>query len=139
VILIDTSVLSRVFRRARPGPQELRLRATVEELMASDTELGLPGVVVQEVLSGVKTDAQFAELHHRLVSAFTIVHAVTDHYVDAARLKNTCLRKGVNVSGPDCLIATLAMAHKAELVALDDDFTSIAKHSTLRLRPLGAG
>ena len=60
MILIDTSVLSRTLRRRRPGPEEVRLRATVDDLMASDVPLGLPGVVLQELLSGIKSEKQFA-------------------------------------------------------------------------------
>jgi len=39
VILLDTSVLSRVFRRQRMGPAERRFESLVEELMASETPL----------------------------------------------------------------------------------------------------
>lgn len=133
MILVDTSVLSRVFRRKRPGPAELRLRETVERLLASDAPLGLPGTVLQEVLSGIRSDKQFADLERRLVGAFTIVHPTTTDYVESARLKNRCLAKGLTASGPDCLIATLAIAGRHELFALDEDFVALAKHSDLTL------
>ena len=41
MILFDTSVLSRVFRRRRPGAEEQRLRGVFEELMASSVPLGM--------------------------------------------------------------------------------------------------
>ncbi|MEO8541579.1 MAG: PIN domain nuclease [bacterium] len=132
MILLDTSVLSRAFRRSRPGSDERRVRSTLERLLATDAALGLPGPVLQEVLSGIRSAKQFAELEGLLVSSFAIVHATTADYIAAAALRNTCLAKGANVSGPDCLIATLAMAGDHRLVAADNDFRAIAKHSELK-------
>lgn len=133
MILLDTSVLSRVFRRKRPGPAEAGLRKTVERLLASDVPLGLPGIVLQEVLSGIRSDKQFADLSRRLVGGFRIIHPTTADCVDAAHLRNQCLAKGLNVSGPDCLIATLTVAGHHQLLAMDDDFKDIARHVNLKL------
>lgn len=133
MILLDTSVLSRVFRRRRQGPVEIRLREVVERMLASDAPLGLPGVVLQEVLSGIRSDKQFADLARHLTGGFTIVHPTTTDCVAAARLRNQCLAKGLNVSGPDCLIATLVIAGHHQLFAVDDDFKAIAKHVNLKL------
>jgi len=133
VILFDTSVLSRVFRRTHPGPGERRLRAAFEDLMASDDPLGLPGIVLQEVLSGVRSHRQFSELSGKLLAAFTILPEGVSEHVEAARIKNVCLGKGLNVSGVDCLIAACAIAGNHELFAVDEDFEAIAKHVPLRL------
>jgi predicted nucleic acid-binding protein len=60
--------------------------------------------------------------------------------VEAARLKNLCAGKGLNVSGVDCLIAATAIAGDHELFAVDGDFEDIAKHAPLRLyRAAGVG
>jgi len=133
VILLDTSVLSRVFRRRRLGSQERQLQATFETLMASDTPLGLPGIVLQEVLSGLASEKQFRDLRAKLLGAFTIVPASVGDHVEAARLKNVCAGKGANVSGIDCLIAASTIAGGHRLFAADADFDMIRKHSGLRL------
>jgi predicted nucleic acid-binding protein len=133
VILFDTSVLSRVFRRKRPGPEERRLRAVFEDLTASDDPLGLPGIVLQEVLSGVRSHRQFSELSEKLLAAFTVLPAGIPDHVEAARLKNVCLAKGLHVSGVDCLIAACAITGTHVLCAVDEDFEAIAKHAPLRL------
>jgi predicted nucleic acid-binding protein len=133
VILFDTSVLSRVFRRKHPGPEERRLLAVFDELMASDDPLGLPGIVLQEVLSGVRSHRQFTDLSGKLLTAFAVLpEGVADH-VEAARVKNVCLAKGLNVSGVDCLIAGVAITGHHELFAVDEDFEAIARHAPLRL------
>lgn len=133
MILFDTSVLSRVFRRTRMGPSEKALAAEVQDLLLGERPLGLPGIVLQEVLSGIRVEKQFANLERRLLSAFTILTATAQHHVDAARLRNTCLSAGLNVSGPDCLIAVLAIAGDHHLFARDDDFQAIARHAPLKL------
>jgi predicted nucleic acid-binding protein len=133
VILFDTSVLSRVFRRKHPGLEERRLRAVFEDLMTSDDPLGLPGIVLQEVLSGVRSPRQFRDLSGKLLAAFTVLPEGVAEHIEAARVKNACLAKGLNVSGVDCLIAACAIIGSHELFAIDEDFDAIAKHSPLKL------
>ncbi len=133
MILIDTSILSRVFRRAGPGAGEVRLQNAMANLMTGDAGVGLPGIVLQEVLSGVRRDKQFVELEDRLTSSFAIVLASTNDHVAAARLRNTCLAKGCNVSAIDCLIAAVAIGGDHELLTSDDDFAAIARHSPLKV------
>ncbi|MCX6544007.1 MAG: PIN domain-containing protein [Acidobacteria bacterium] len=133
MILLDTSVLSRVFRRKHPGVEERRLKVVFEELMTSDVPLGLPGIVLQEVLSGVRSHRQSSDLSVKLLAAFAVLpEGITEH-VEAARIKNACLAKGLNVSGGDCLIAACAITGNHELVAVDGDFEAIAKHAPLTL------
>ena len=133
MILFDTSVLSRVLRRRHPGPAERRLRAVFDELMASDDPLCLPGIVLQEVLSGVRSERQFAELSGRVLAAFSILPEGVSEHVEAARVRNVCLAKGLNVSGVDCLIAACAITGGHELFTVDEDFEAIAKHTPLKL------
>jgi hypothetical protein len=133
VILLDTSVLSRVFRRTRPGPEERRLQAVFDELMAGDVPLALPGIVLQEVLSGIRTHRQFVDLSSKLLAGFAIVPEGVSEHVEAARLKNVCLGKGLNVSGIDCLIAACALVGGHDLFTVDEDFAAIAKHAPLKL------
>lgn len=137
MILLDTSVLSRVFRRGRPGPEERRLHAVVADLMSDDRPLGLPGIVLQEVLSGIRSESQFDTLEQRLLTSFSILNPGTTEHVQAARLRNKCLSKGLSVSGADCLIAAVTIAGGHELFAADDDFRAIARHSTLELFEAG--
>lgn len=133
MILLDTSVLSRVFRRKRMGPEERHVQVVVEGLMAGDVPLGLPGMVLQEVLSGVRSEKQFADLERRMLASFSIVNPGTREHIEAARLRNKCLATGVAPSGPDCLIAVLAIAGNHELFAMDEDFQALARHAPLKL------
>jgi predicted nucleic acid-binding protein len=133
VILLDTSLLSRVFRRKAPGIEEQRLQLAVAKLLASDVPVALPGIVLQEVLSGIRTETQFVDLKEHLLASFAIVHPSTQDYIEAARLMNRCSAAGLNVSAPDCLIAILAISTDRQLFTLDDDFQAIARHAPLKL------
>lgn len=101
--------------------------------MASEVPLGLPGIVLQEVLSGIRSHRQFSDLTAKLVAAFTVLAEGIPEHIEAARVRNVCLGKGLNVSGIDCLIAACAVAGDHELFAVDEDFEAIAKHVPLRL------
>jgi len=133
VILLDTSVLSRVFRRRRPGPAEARFRGLVEGLLRADIPLGLPSVVLQELLSGIRTDREFSDLHERLSASFAILHPTVGDHVEAARLRNLCLARGVNLSGVECLIAAITISGGHELFAADGDLAQLARHVTRKL------
>jgi hypothetical protein len=133
VILIDTSILSRLFRRRRPGVEEQRLKEAFTRLMSGDEPLGIPAIVLQEALSGLKSRQQFVLLREQLLGAFTILPATLEDHLEAARLKNECLAHGVNVSGIDCLIAAICINGRHSLFTLDDDFKGIARHAPLRL------
>lgn len=133
MILLDTSVLSRVFRRTRPGPAEAKFRHTVEALLLADIPIGLPSIVLQELLSGLRSEREFNELLERLRSSFAIINPTVADHVEAARLRNVCLAKGVNLSGVDCLIAAQTIAGSHELFAADADFSHLSRHAPLRL------
>jgi predicted nucleic acid-binding protein len=133
MILLDTSVVSRVFRRERPGSAERRLQAIFADLMQSELQIGLPGMVLQEVLSGIRSVRQFSDLSAKLVAAFVIVPAGVADHLEAARLRNACLSRGLNVSGIDCLIAATAINGHHELFTTDTDFEAIARDSPLKL------
>jgi len=122
-----------VFRRKGVGTQERRLQAVFQDLMASEDPLGMPGIVLQEALSGLRSQRQFSDLSAKLLAAFTVVPEGVPEHLEAARLKNACLSKGLNVSGVDCLVAACAIVGNHELFAVDDDFEAMAKHVPLRL------
>jgi predicted nucleic acid-binding protein len=133
LILLDTSVLSRTLRRRKPGPDEHALTTFLNGLLASNAPVGLPGIVVQEILSGIRDEGWFTELEGRLMSSFPILTATAADHVAAARLGNRCLARGLTASAVDCLIAALTISGDHQLFALDDDFRQIANHAPLNL------
>ena len=82
---------------------------------------------------GVRSAKQFADLESRLLAAFTIILPTIANHIEAAVLGNKCLARGFSASGPDCLIAVMAISGGHELFAVDSDFAAIAQHAPLKL------
>ena len=55
-----------------------------------------------------------------------------DH-VDAAELRNTCRRAGVQIGTIDCIIAQLCIRNDLTLLTTDNDFAMAAAHCPLKL------
>jgi len=134
LILLDTGVLSAVLRRRRRGDREARLAAQVTKLLESDEEIALPGIVFQEILSGIAEPAHFEKVLGSVRESFPIVLATEGDHEEAAKLANTAARRGVAVSAPDVLIAAQAVRVGATLFTVDSDFVRIASFAGQRLR-----
>ena len=132
MILLDTSVLSLAYRRRRTVEAEPRVVEVFRGMIREDVLLAIPGIVLQEVLTGVRSEAQFGRLE-RALKAFPIVSAEPQHHILAARIANSCRRKGVATSAVDCLIAALATSNDAFLFTLDKDFVRMAPICGMRL------
>jgi predicted nucleic acid-binding protein len=138
MILLDTSVLSLVFRRRRGGEPEPRVAAILRRLVGDDAPMGVPGIVLQELLSGVRTPHEFDRLMG-ILEGFPLVIARRDDHLAAARIANACARKGVPTSTVDCLIAAIAITRQAALFTLDADFARMAEPSGLTLFEVPGG
>lgn len=135
MIVLDTSVLSLALRRRRATSEVTHVRARVAEVLAGKQPVAIPGIVLQELLTGVRTDDAFARLHRGLAWLRVLLASEADHLA-AARLASGCRRAGVTVFGADALIAAQTMRAGAQLFTLDRDFHAIADHSSLRLLPV---
>jgi predicted nucleic acid-binding protein len=129
VIVVDTSVWVELLRDAR-GPHDRTLRRLLEE----GTDVAVTEVVVMELLAGVRTPHRLAALRDRLL-AFPLLRlrGLAD-YEQAAAIYRSCRRGGETVrSLADCLVAVPAIREDVELLASDEDFEAIARHTELRL------
>ena len=130
MIVLDTTILSRVYRRAVPDSSNEV--AVFIQLLEDDEPMVIPSIVLQEVLSGVKTEAAFERLD-QVLSGFPILFPSREIHVAAARIRSGCRAHGIAAATVDCLIAAHAIFIDGELFTLDDDFALIAKHSALKL------
>jgi predicted nucleic acid-binding protein len=126
VILLDTSVVSAVLRRRRRGEREQGLAARVATLLDSDVVVGLPGIVFQELLSGIAERAQQERVLAAVRESFPVVLATEGDHLTAADLANWAARKGLALSAPDALIAAQTLNRRARLFTTDSDFGSLA-------------
>lgn len=128
-LFVDTSVWSLALRRDLPPdvPEVRRLREALAEDAVHTT-----GLVLQELLQGIRGPRARALIVDRFAAIATIVPARTDH-VEAARLRNACRRSGVQVGTIDALLARLCIAHDLVMLSTDRDFARIADRTPLRL------
>jgi predicted nucleic acid-binding protein len=91
-------------------------------------ELATTGVIVQEVLQGIRGDKQFEVVRQRFWSMLILEPRELSTYEIAAQLFRRAQRKGFTIRAPnDCLIAALALEHGALLVHNDRDFIALAQ------------
>ena len=107
---------------------------SLRRLVEVDAPVAIPGIVLQEFLSGVRTDAEVGRLQ-TLLEGFPIILADRRDHVAAAGIANACRRHGVGVSAIDCLIAAMTTGRNAALFTLDADFERMRRHCDLRLFP----
>jgi len=126
VILVDSSVWVDFFQ-ASPGRGGTELRRMVEE----SEPFALTGIVVAEVLQGLKRDARVVE--HFLAQWDMLEPKGFDTYRSAAAIYRAGRGKGITSSTIDTLIAAIAMEHGASVFTLDRDFVRIAHMTGLEL------
>jgi predicted nucleic acid-binding protein len=133
VILLDTSVLSAALRRRSPGPAESRVTEALSNLLSTGERVGVPGLVLQELLSGIRETAQFDKIKAVILHGYPIVLAEIQDHLLAAAIVNGCARKGVAISSVDGLLAAIAVNRKASLFTTDRDFARVSRLFPLRL------
>ena len=108
--------------------------AYLARAIGAGESIAVPGVVLTEVLLGLKTENQAASIAD-LMTAFTPVTELSGQgHADAARLYRLCRSKGFTVrSTIDCLIAQTCLRDGLPLLTKDRDFTSIAAFAPLKL------
>jgi predicted nucleic acid-binding protein len=132
VILIDTSVVSAILRRRRKGEGKQILARKVDELLRSDEQVALPGIVLQELLSGIAERSQYQRVLAGVRESFSIVVATEGDHLKAADIVNAASAKGIALSTPDALIAAQALNRRAALLTTDADFAKLTKVAGLR-------
>lgn len=128
-VLVDTSVWSLALRRSRvqEDPYVLELRELITELRVQMT-----GPVRQELLSGIRSELQFASLREHL-RAFPDLVAESADFELAAEFFNRCRNHGVKESNTDFLLCALAENHRLPILTTDDDFRKFQSHIPVRL------
>lgn len=132
MILIDTSVVSAILRRRRKGEGKQILARKVDELLRSDEQVALPGIVLQELLSGIAERSQYQRVLAGVRESFSIVVATGGDHLKAADIVNAASAKGIALSTPDALIAAQALNRRAALLTTDADFAKLTKVAGLR-------
>ncbi|MFZ0889988.1 MAG: PIN domain-containing protein [Candidatus Binataceae bacterium] len=122
-VLVDTSVWSRVLRRAQP-----HIDSWTRELaeLIREGRAVMIGPIRQELLSGVGNTEQLNLLRNNL-RAFPDLLIATPDYEEAASFFNRCRARGIQGSNVDFLICAVACRRELAIFTTDNDFAAFAK------------
>ena len=107
-------------------------------MLAEASDLGLdaraPGIVVCEVLRGVRSQAKARELGALFGQLAAAPDPDAQNYAGAAGLYRACRARGITLrSAIDCLIAQLCIRHRLALLTADRVFFAISAATDLAL------
>ena len=128
MVLVDTTVWIDFFG-GRTEPHVVAL----EEFIEDDADLCLCGVILAEVLQGIRSDAEYRKTKDYLDALiFLPMRQVT--FVRASDLYRSLRKKGVTIRKPiGCMIESVATEHDLPLLHNDRDFDLLAKHARLKI------
>lgn len=128
MVLVDTTVWIDFFA----GRNESHVMS-LQELIETEEDLSLCGVILAEILQGIRSDAEFLKTKEYLGDLIFLPMRHTT-FVQAAEIYRSLRKKGVTIRKPvDCMIASVAIEFNTQLLHNDRDFNNIAKHSKLRI------
>lgn len=128
-MLVDTSVWIDFFNGHESGQVQCLACA-----IAESESIAVPGVVLTEILLGLKHDAEAEHIASLLDTFDAMAEPTRADYIEAARIYRLCRAKGFTIrSTIDCLIAQLCLRDGLALLTKDRDFKAIADCLPLQL------
>ena len=128
MILVDTTVWIDFFR----GRDTTQVR-NLERLIGDNEDICVCGVILTEVLQGIREDKDYAAASFRFES-FIYLPMGQMTFKKAAEIYRTLRRKGVTIrNAVDCMIAAVAIEHDIPLLHHDRDFSPIAQYCGLKV------
>ena len=128
-ILADTSAWVASFAKTGHESLKEKMKESIE-----DGSLTITGVVLLELLQGVKNETALDTLKKRL-QVLPSLPTPESVWLGSAKLSLLLRNKGVQASTPDILIATLAIEHDCILLHCDRDYEYMKKHIPLKTLP----
>ncbi|HEY2392255.1 MAG TPA: PIN domain-containing protein [Candidatus Angelobacter sp.] len=134
-VLVDTTVWSLALRR-KPEDLSAAERFIVSELrdLVRESRVFLPGIVRQEVLSGIKNPSQFEKIR-AFFRPFPEEPLEVEDYEMAATANNSCRAKGIAMSAVDALICAIVLRKDMVIFTTDPDFKIYSRVLALKLHP----
>src|SRR5262249_44201869 len=130
-VLVDTSVWADFFN----GFASREERA-LSRLIAGNDEICTCGVVVAEVLQGLRRSQGRIEIERLFRELLFLEPGGIDAYIRAANIYRLLRRRGVTVrSTIDCLIAVLAEQGECDVLSRDRDLDAILGSGLVKTRP----
>ncbi len=136
MVLVDTPIWSLALRRRAINLSADERRTTeMFSALVRQRRVRLLGPTRQEVLSGIRDEAQFLRIRDHL-RGFANVELDASDYEEAARASNQCRRNGIAGSPVDLLICAVALRYGWQVFTTDDDFARYRTVLGIRLYPV---
>ena len=127
MLLVDTTVWVDFFS-SREQPH-VRL---LEDAVLQDEDMCVCGVILAEVLQGIREDRDYRRIRHHFRSLIFLPMTL-ETYISSADIYRQLRQKGITIrNAVGCMIAAVAIEHRVPLLHNDRDFDSIAQHCGLR-------
>jgi predicted nucleic acid-binding protein len=128
MVLVDTTVWIDFFRgRATREVDEL------ERMLDDGETICICGVVLTEILQGIRTDAEYRKTLARF-DAFLFLPMDRQVFLKAAKIYRSLRQRGISVrKSIDCMIAAVSIEHDVALLHHDRDFDPIEAHCGLKV------
>lgn len=128
MVLVDTTVWVDFFSGRNTSQVSV-----LEGLLQSGEDICLCGVILTEVLQGIRNDTEYVEALSRF-EAFLFLPMDRNTFIKSASLYRTLRRKGIIIRKPiDCMIAAVAIEHNVPLLHNDRDFDPMEKNCGLKV------
>ena len=100
--------------------------------MAIADQVFTTGLVLQELLQGFAGPKARSQLIERF-AALGFLQPDREDHIEAAEVRNSCRRNGVQIGTIDAVLIQLCRKHDLVLLSADNDFRSAAKHIKFRM------
>jgi predicted nucleic acid-binding protein len=104
----------------------------LETLIKDHNRVVLCGVVLQEVLQGIRSDKSYQLVRDRLLK-FPYVSDDRETWLLGSEMYRKLRAKGVTLPSVDVTIAAIAIRNDLVLFSRDSHFKTVAQHTALRL------
>jgi len=127
MILVDTTVWIDFFTGKTTSQVDI-----LELLISEDQDICVCGLVLTEVLQGVREEKQYKKIKTYFENLVFLPMTQSMH-LHSADIYRSLRKKGITIRKPiDCMIASVAIAHKVQLLHNDKDFSPIGKYCGLK-------
>lgn len=122
MFIVDTSVwIDFLQGRETKEVQDL------ESLLSQEKDVFITGIIVQEILTGIKEKKDRTKVRKEL-EHFILINPTLETHIQAAEIFDACKKKGITIrSVIDCLIAALTIEYDLTLLEKDKDYIYMSK------------
>jgi len=133
--VVDSSIWVDFFNK-KSTPVIEHIKSTLINASLKSPFIILP-VIMQEVLQGIEENKLYTIVKENLFGFDIVEYENYEAAILAADLYRFLRKRGVTIrKSSDCLIAAICIKYNFNLFHNDNDFTNIAKHTSLKIYKL---